>query len=307
MKLFAVLAAVLLEHFRPLDTRLTVYALFNQYSDTLERHFNAGERRHGVIAWSLAVLPPVLVTAAVALALARVHGLLALLFSVLVLYVTMGFKHFSNIAAQIASALRGGELKPARAALSRWYGQDAGEFNAQQIARVAIEQSLIFAHRKLFGIITWFVLLGPAGAVLYRLAHMLMLRWGKLDPAESGAFGHWAQRVFEWLDWIPERLTAISFAIVGDFEDAVYCWRAQAGVWQRPGQGIILASGAGALGVKLGDALPVSGGVLARPEVGLGDEADADYVQSAVSLIWRALVLWLAVLTLVTIAIWVGG
>lgn len=307
MKLFAVLAAVLLEHLRPLDTRLTVYALFNQYSDTLERHFNAGERRHGVIAWCLAVLPPVVLTAAIWIALARVHGLLALAFSVVVLYVTMGFKHFSNIAAQIATALRGGELEPARTALSRWYGQDAGEFNAQQIARVAIEQSLIFAHRKLFGIITWFVLLGPAGAVLYRLSHMLMLRWGKLDPSEAGAFGHWAQRVFEWLDWIPERLTAISFAIVGDFEDAVYCWRAQAGAWQRPGQGIILASGGGALGVKLGDALPVSGNVLARPEIGLGDEADADYVQSAVSLIWRALVLWLAVLTLVTIATWVGG
>lgn len=307
MKLLAVLAAVLLEHFRPLNTRLAIFALFNQYSDALERHFNAGERRHGVVAWCLAVLPATLLVAVVYVLLYRVHALIAAAFAVVVLYITMGFKHFSNIAAQISAALRAAELDKARAVLSKWYGQDAGEFDAQQIARVAIEQSLVFAHRKLFGIITWFVILGPAGAVLYRLAHMLKLRWGELDPSESGAFGAWAQRSFELLDWIPERLTAISFAIVGDFEDAVYCWRSQAAAWRRPGQGIILASGAGALGVKLGEPLPIAGSLQTRPEIGLGDEADADYVESAVSLIWRALVLWLALLTLLTVANWVGA
>ena len=307
MKLLAVLAAVLLEHFRPLNTRLGIFSLFNQYADVLERQFNAGERRHGVIAWCLAVLPATLSVAVIYFLLAGVHALLAVAFAVVVLYITMGFKHFSDIAAQISTALRANDLERARGVLSKWYGQDAGELDAQQIARVAIEQSLIFAHRKLFGIITWFVILGPAGAVLYRLAHMLKLRWGKLDPAESGAFGAWAQRGFDLLDWIPERLTAISFAIVGDFEDAIYCWRSQAAAWQRPGQGIILASGGGALGVKLGEPLPISGSLEARPEIGLGDDADADYVQSAVSLIWRALVLWLALLTLLTIASWVGA
>lgn len=307
MKLLAVLAAVLLEHFRPLNVRLSIFALFNQYADALERQFNAGENRHGVIAWCVAVLPATVLVAVAYFLLYRMHGLLAAAFAVGVLYITMGFKHFSDIAAQISSALRGADLDKARVVLGKWYGQDAGEFDAAQIARVAIEQSLIFAHRKLFGILTWFVLLGPAGAVLYRLAHMLKLRWGKLDPSDSGAFGAWAQRSFELLDWIPERLTAVSFAIVGDFEDAIYCWRSQAAGWQRPGQGIILASGAGALGVKLGEPLPISGTVQERPEIGTGDDADADYVQSAVSLIWRALALWLGLLTLLTIASWVGA
>lgn len=307
MKLLAVLVAVLLEHFRPLNVRLSIFALFNQYADALERQFNAGENRHGVIAWCLAVLPATVLVAVGYLLLYRMHGLLAAAFAVVVLYITMGFKHFSDIAAQISSALRSADLDKARGVLGKWYGQDAGEFDAAQIARVAIEQSLIFAHRKLFGILTWFVLLGPAGAVLYRLAHMLKLRWGKLDPSDCGAFGAWAQRSFELLDWIPERLTAVSFAIVGDFEDAIYCWRSQAAGWQRPGQGIILASGAGALGVKLGEPLPISGAVQERPEIGTGDDADADYVQSAVSLIWRALALWLGLLTLLTIASWVGA
>jgi len=105
---------------------------------------------------------------------------------------------------------------------------------------------------------------------------------------------------------LPLRLTALSFAIVGDFEDAVYCWRTQAEGWAQHGMGIVLASGAGALGVRLGEPLPVGGEVEFRAELGLGDDADADYLQSAVSLIWRAAVLWLALISLFTIATWVA-
>ena len=77
------------------------------------------------------------------------------------------------------------------------------------------------------------------------------------------AFGRPAQTLLWLLDWIPARLTALSFAIVGDFEDAVFCWRTQAKSWvgEEGGEhaGIVLASGAGALGVLLGGPIPVVG------------------------------------------------
>ena len=109
------------------------------------------------------------------------------------------------------------------------------------------------------------------------------------------------------MDWVPLRLSAISFAVVGDFEDAVYCWRSQASAWAQQGIGIVLASGAGALGVKLGEPLNYGGNIEFRPELGLGDDADADYLDSAVSLVWRTVVLWLVLLLLLTLAGWVGG
>ncbi|MEN6587364.1 MAG: CobD/CbiB family protein, partial [Sulfuricella sp.] len=71
--------------------------------------------------------------------------------------------------------------------------------------------------------------------------------------------------------------------------------------------GIVLASGAGAMGVKLGDAIPGRDGIEPRPELGLGDDADADYLDSAVSMVWRALVLWLVLLLLLTLARWTGS
>jgi cobalamin biosynthesis protein CobD/CbiB len=153
-----------------------------------------------------------------------------------------------------------------------------------------------------FGPVASFVAFGPAGAVLYRMAAVLGEKWGGRREPDSSGFGRFAERFFFWLDWLPARMTAVSFAIVGNFEDALYCWRTQAFSWEARAHAIILASGGGALGVRLGDTLRQSGGVEFRPEMGIGDEADVDYMQSTVGLIWRALVLCMFLGLLATIA-----
>jgi adenosylcobinamide-phosphate synthase len=94
---------------------------------------------------------------------------------------------------------------------------------------------------------------------------------------------------------------------VGDFEDAAYCWRTQANNWPDQLLGMVLASGTGAMGVKLVDALPSHGILQPRPDIGLGDEADADYVQAAVGLVWRVLLLMVGLLILLTFAHWLGA
>jgi cobalamin biosynthesis protein CobD/CbiB len=175
------------------------------------------------------------------------------------------------------------------------------------VARLSIEEILVSAYRKLFGIIFWFVLLGPAGALFYHLAQVLARKWGGLSEQEFGRFGYFSVHAFHWVEWLPARLTALSFAIAGDFEDAVYCWRAQARQWAEESLGIVLASGAGAIGVRLGEPVANPGGVESRPEIGLGEDADADYMDSAISLIWRTLALWLGLLFLITLARWTGS
>lgn len=302
MEFLSLIAALLIEQVRPLRQGNRVYLLFTRYAMSIERHFNGGQFRHGVIGWLLAVLPAVLVTFAVYLLLFRLSPWLAWLWNVTVLYLTMGFRQFSHYVTEIMEALRGGRLDVARDYLGKWRGESAAEFGANEIARVAIELGLISSHRHVFGTGACFIALGPAGAVLYRLAAMLVEKWGLRGDAEFGHFGRFAQRVFFWLDWLPSRLTAASFAIVGNFEDAVFCWRTQALLWAMPTHGVILASGAGAIGVRLGDTLHQHGSLQFRPEMGIGDEADVDYMQSAVGLIWRALVLWMFLLLLVTVA-----
>ena len=96
--------------------------------------------------------------------------------------------------------------------------------------------------------------------------------------------------------------TASTFAVVGNFEDTIYCWRTQAASWIDPEAGILLAAGAGALGVRLGQAIMQDQQPVFRPELGVGDEADTDYMQSAIGLVWRALVFQLLALLMLTVA-----
>jgi len=304
MSFFSLLGVLLLEHFQPLTHRIQLYVQFARYANILERQLNGGRYRYGVLAWVLAVLPPALAVGIGYYLLQSASAPLALLFNVGVLYITLGIKHVGDTASRIALALRSGELDDARKSLSEWQGSTTQGLNANAVARISIERLFGCAHRQFFGVFLWFAVLGPAGAVIYRLSHILYQKWGVLDPHEFGRFGLFSARVFELLDWIPVRLLGLSFAIVGDFEDAIYCWREQASNWTNRVQGIVLAAGAGALGGRLGDPLEYEGRVELRSELGLGDVADPDHIDSAVSLVWRAIALWLAVLLLMTLAQW---
>jgi cobalamin biosynthesis protein CobD/CbiB len=308
MSLFSLIAALLLEQFRPLGNRAKLNRLFIRYANTLERHLNAGEKRHGILAWSLAVAPPVLALLAASMALSAISPLLAWGLNIGVLYVTIGFKSFTREAGDVAAALRQpeGGLAQARAVLERWNGRAAGDYAEGEVAKVAVEQTFLCAYRQLFGTAVWFVIFGAAGAMLYYASSILAHKWGEQDEEEFGRFGSFAAKAFEVLDWAPLRFTALSFAVMGDFEDAVYCWRNQALQWAQEGAGILLSSAAGALGVRLGGPLPADGTVEFRSELGLGDEPDADYIDSAIGLVWRTLVLWLVLLLLLTLARWSG-
>jgi adenosylcobinamide-phosphate synthase len=302
MKFLALLAALLLEQAWPLRAENRLHDGFSRYAQLLESQFNGGQPRHGAIAWMLAALPPVVAALILYLVLWSLNPLAGWAWAVAVLYFTMGFRRFSHYFTEIQHALRAGELAVARERLGKWRGVSASELNAGEIARVTIEQGLIASHRHVFGTLFWFVALGPAGAVLYHCATTLAEKWGWRTDPEMLQFGRFADRAHYWLDWVPVRLTAASFAIVGNFEDAVYCWREQAPLWSTGAYGYILASGAGALGVQLGGPLHQHGTLEYRPELGIGAEADREDLDVAVRLIWRALVLWMFLIFIASLA-----
>jgi len=190
-------------------------------------------------------------------ALEGLHPLLALVWNVFILYLLVGFRHFSHAFSAIAETLKAGDVIAARRRLAAWCGIDASAATAGEIPKLAIEQGLTESYRHVFGTLFWFLVLpGPVGAVLYRLTVLLTERWrgDAVTPMghELGQFGQPVARLLFWLDWAPVRLTAVTFAIVGDFEDAIYCWRTQAKAWPSLHDGILLASGAGALGALIG-------------------------------------------------------
>ncbi|WP_349306710.1 CobD/CbiB family protein [Chitinivorax sp. B] len=307
MSLLSLIAALLLEQFKPLEFRNEFMRAFTRFANKLERKLNAGEYKHGLIAWLIATVPACGIAVGVYYLLMQVSPVLAWIWNVIVLYMMIGFRHFSHAFSGISDALKSGDADHARQLLADWTNQHTTEMDDGEVSRLAIEQGLIDSYRHVFGTIFWFLILpGPAGAVLYRFATRLAQKWGGREGQEADQFGRFATMMVAVLDWAPIRLTSISFAIVGDFEDAVYCWRSQAQAWANYDYGILLASGAGAIGIKLGEPLHQDNTLKFRPELGIGDEADADYLASAVGLVWRAVLLWLFLILLFSVTHWVG-
>ena len=305
MTILAIIAALVIEQFRPLAIG-RIDDLLARWSRWLEDRFNAGQCHHGLAAWLIGVaLPTALMLVAQLLAFWS-SALLALLLAVAVLYLTMGFRQFSHHYTAIHVALNAGEIGQARQLLYQWRGIEADRLGSSDVARLAIEEALVASHRHVFAPLILFALFGPAGAVLYRLARHFARAWGTDTGMAADSFGEFSRRTFAVIDWLPVRMTAASFAIVGNFEDAVFCWRTQASRWREEASGILLASGAGALGVRLGMPVGVDDRFGDRPELGVGEDADADFMQSAVGLVWRTLVMALLLLTLLGIASWAG-
>ena len=316
MNFIAVVVALALEQWRAFAPRIAIERAYIRYARALERRLNGGSVQQGAIALALAVGPPVVVAAGLFFALAALHPTLGLAWNIAVLYALMGFRRFSHAFSGIGAALRANDVATARRALAGWLGAAIGDLSSDDVAKVSIERGLLDSYRQVFATLFWFTVLpGPAGAVLYRASALLAEEWRAAPPGDDQTpivqardrFGAPARRLLWLLDWIPARLTALSFAVVGDFEDAVYCWRTQAAQWSDYDGGvhggIVLASGAGALGVLVGGSLPaLAGEPDYRPELGVGDPADADVLPSAAGLVWRALVLWLLLMLLLTLA-----
>lgn len=297
MSVFAIIVALLLEQWRPVGERGALRAALARWVLGLERGLGKGGASQGVIAWLVVVVPAVVVAIALHALLASWSGLLGLLFDIGVLYLTLGFRQFSHDFTLIQAAVKTGDLDRARELLDAWRQESVPERDREEVIRLTIEEALIASHRHVFGVMLWYILLpGPSGAILYRLVVYLGKRW-----SDSGDFGALARRAAFLLDWPAMRLTAGAFAIVGDFEDAVYCWRTQAREWPAENEGVLLAAAAGAMGVRLGLPVQKSEGIAVRPELGLGDAADGRFLDATVGLLWRALVVWIVVLVLLSI------
>jgi len=316
VNLLAILAALGLEQWHAPRWRVAIERAFVRQAHRLERMFNGGTATQGAVAAMIAIAPAVAASGLAWWALATLHPLAGFAFNVLVLYAMMGFRRFSHAVSAILAAFQANDIVAARRALAAWRGSISPELSSGDVARLAIERGLVDAYRQVFAVLFWFALLpGPTGAILYRAAARLAQEWAgpragdDLTPIvrERDRFGAPVRRLLALLDVVPVRLTAVAFAAVGDFEDAVTSWRTQARTWAREAgghaMGIVLASGAGALGVVLGGPLPAPGGEPEwRPELGTGEVVEPEVLPSAVGLVWRALALWLAVILLVTIA-----
>jgi len=318
MTFLSILFALILEQLKPLRADNPMYAAIKHLGARMEASFNAGQENHGRMAWIVTMLGLLVPALLVSWACAKISPFAVLAWNVLIAYLTLGFRHYSHYFTSIQLALNSGDEATARTLLAEWTRQDTTGMSVSDISRVAVEKALVATHRNVFGVFFWFAMpFGPAGAILYRVAEYLARAWNEPEHLKNEPFGRFATRAFYWIDWVPARLTAIAFAIVGNFEDAIYSWRNFAHRWQDEAVGIILSAGGGAMGLRLGTARESAASILtadattidaasAEPESPPGEEATVRALQSTVGLVWRALLLWMLLLLLLSFAVWFG-
>lgn len=266
---------------------------FGRLASNVERrlHGAAGvnpraRRIRGVLALAL-LLTPLVAVATFLCALPDAGAI----FSVAALYFTLGHKSLHDHARPVAVALRAGDENEARRLVSLMVSRDSA---ALDITCSATESVLENGNDGVFGALFWFALAGGAGAMLYRLANTLDAMWGYRNDRYL-EFGWAAARFDDLLNFIPARLTALTYAALGKTRRALACWRAQAPAWDSPNAGPVMAAGAGALGVSIGGPARYQGEWHDRPALGADAAPTFNDIERALTLVRHGVGLWLAV------------
>lgn len=275
---------------------------FGRLARALERRLHADARWSGAVAWSLAVLPAVALAWLAQRQLQALSPTLSAAFATGVLYLALGHRSLGEHARPVAAALSAGNIDGARAAVGRMVSRDTGSLDPSRVAAAATESVLENGCDAVFGALFWFALLGAPGVVLYRLANTLDAMWG-YRTTRYRRFGWAAARIDDVLNWLPARLTALTYAVLGNTAGALRCWRLQAPQWDSPNAGPVMAAGAGALGTLLGGAASYHGVRQPRPVLGEGAPADPSSILRALALVRNGVALWLAVALLAAIAV----
>ena len=262
---------------------------FGHLAQRIEQRLNSGGRgwrSHGVSGWCLAVLPPVLLVWLLSL------SSLGWLVDILVLYFALGLKSLAQHALPVAQALRLGDLDEARRRVGYLVSRRTSELDACGVARAGTESVLENGADAVFASLFWFAVLGAPGVLLHRLSNTLDAMWGYRNERFE-RFGWAAAKIDDVLNYVPARLVALTYALLGRTATALRCWRRQAPQWDSPNAGPVMAAGAGALQVQLGGAAIYHGVEELRPQLGEGAPARARDIERALNLVYLGVLLWL--------------
>jgi adenosylcobinamide-phosphate synthase len=294
MTALVTLAAVLLDALIGEPARWHPLVGFGRWAQYFERRLNAdttrsplAQRLLGALAVTAAVGPWVLLVA-VAGALPALHYWVA----VAALYFALGHQSLRQHAQRVHKALEAGNLDEARVQVSYMVSRDTAKMDARAVAAATVESVLENGNDAVFGALFWFVVAGAPGVLLFRLSNTLDAMWG-YRTSRYLYFGWAAARFDDVLNFVPARLTALTYALIGSTRSALHCWRVQAPQWDSPNAGPVMAAGAGALGVGLGGGAYYHGEWEERPPLGLGAPPDAGSIRAALRLVRSGVALWL--------------
>lgn len=287
-------AALVLDRLLGEPKRVHPLVAFGRLANAAERLLYKPQKWRGVLAVLLLIIPFSL------LAILTRFTPLGPALDAFLLYLALGWKSLDAHARPVRDALRANQLTTARDRVGKMVSRDTAPMESGDVSRAAVESILENGNDAIFGAIFWFAAAGAPGAVAYRLANTLDAMWGYRNERYRH-FGWAAARLDDVLNFIPARLTALSYAVAGRTRVALRCWRGQARAWKSPNAGPVMAAGAGSLGLALGGPAWYHGALEHRPALGPtldagGRAPTADDIVRALRLINGSLAIWLIAL-----------
>jgi len=288
--------ALLLDKYLGEPRRLHPLVGFGYLANAIEKRLYAAQntatyqrRLRGVLAVVLAVLPVTLIASGVFL-----QSSPPLILEVLIVYIAIGANSLETHARQIIEPLKNNNINSARKNVAMIVSRDTSKMQPQQIVRATVESVLENGNDAVFAALFWYLLAGIPGILAYRLINTLDAMWGYRNRRYQ-YFGWAAARLDDVVNWLPARLCAFTYALLGNHTMALRSWQYQAAKWDSPNAGPVIAAGAGALGVSLGGEAVYGGITHHRPIVGQGPDPELSDIEKSIAMVNRGILLWLII------------
>ena len=221
--------------------------------------------------------------------LANVLSLFGFIFGIAVLVFMIGPRDLDEDVQNINTAFENKDYQAANEYASKLCGRTISE-PPMQLAQTVKEEVFLQANTRLLGVFFWFILLGPVGAVLFRLSCLLK----ENEINNNDEFAEAAQDLYKIIIWLPARICVLSYAVAGNFVDTMSYWNGVSDLWLRDSEEFIVVSGVGSLRYEQ------------RTDSTQHDDDEPDItgIQHSLSLVKRAVIVWVVLLGLLTVTGW---
>lgn len=267
----------------------------NRLETRLIRDTQSYNRVRGALAMIILILP---VIAGIIFIQSTFHY--PQLIDILLLYFAIGRKSLLQHAQVLIKPLQANDLNAARQKVAMIVSRDTSHMQQNDIIKATLETVIENSNDAIFGAIFWFAIAGAPGAIIYRLVNTLDAMWGYKNKRFMH-FGWAAAKLDDALNWLPARLTVLSFSLFAKSLKIIPQSFQQGKKCASPNAGPVMSAGAYALGIKLGGDAYYQGRKISKPILGYGRDANTEDIQRSMKLVNTNVLIWLIAISAIAL------